>query len=260
MANQRQTACQIAVRVACVAVCIGTGELRMSMPDFARTETHPLADADVRFLIDHFPVPGRCFEDVLASVVSFPSTIESMLDSDFVVRRLLDTRELLLEVSPFLLFNVLLRQTLPGPRTRTERKVINYLANLLCLFIDTRRVYRIHAGEAAGHGYLWEMIAAAQQAHGERRFLILSHIGNYSLYLSGVFHDGIHQRQRHGRRSIGIDYYTDFGRAYFELAAAHDLARRYRLQDVFNALSSRFDRYQQALYRVREVRQSAALR
>lgn len=226
----------------------------MPVPDFARTETHPLSEADLRFLIEHFPVPGRRFEDVAAAVVSFPSTIESMLDSEYVRRRVLDSRELLLEVTPFLLFNVMLRQALPGPRSRTDRKVINYLANLLCLFIDTERVFRVHAQATQRHVYLWEMIEAAQRAGSERRFLIHSHIGNYSLYLSGVFRDWIHHRQSRGRRSIGLEHYTSFGRAYFELAAGHDLARRYWLQDVFRELAAKFDHYQQALHRLRDAR------
>ena len=52
-----------------------------------------------------------------------------MLESDHVLQRILERRGLLLEVSPFLLFNVLLRQTLPRRRTALERKVINYLAD-----------------------------------------------------------------------------------------------------------------------------------
>lgn len=223
----------------------------MSRPDFARTDTGALSDADLQFLMDNFPLPGRDFQEIAEAVNQFPSTLESMLESDFVLEALLDSRELLLRVSPFLFFNAVLRRALPARRrSPIERKAINYVANLLCVFIHSDRLHRFQAHEQRAFVYLWEMIEEAERADPRRRFLIYSHIGNYSLYLSGLFADWIRHRHRYGRRSVDLKFYSDFGRAYFERASDHQMARTYELDDVFLHLADAFDDYRRALHQL----------
>lgn len=220
----------------------------MHRPDFACTDTGALSDTDLQFLVDNFPLPGRSVEAIADAIVEFPSTIESMLESKFVIDTLLDNRTLLLRVSPFLFFNVLLRHALPARRRNpTERKTINYVANLLCLFIHTDRLYLFQTHEQRAFTYLWEMIDEAERAEPRHRFLIYSHIGNYSLYLSGVFADWLEHRHRHGRRIMHPGFYRDFGRAYFERASSHHMARQYGLDGVFAHLAGAFDDYRHAL-------------
>ena len=223
----------------------------MSRPDFARTDTGGLTEDDLQFLMDNFPLPGRSFEEIAEAINQFPSTLESILESDFVIQKLLGSRELLLRISPFLFFNAVLRRALPARRrSRIERKAINYIANLLCVFIHTDRLHRFQAHEQRAFVYLWEMIEEAERADPRRRFLIYSHIGNYSLYLSGLFADWIRHRHRFGRRSVDLKFYSDFGRAYFERASDHQMARTYELDDVFAHLAGAFEDYRHALQRL----------
>jgi hypothetical protein len=56
-----------------------------------------------------------------------------------VPRKIFENRQELLEISPFLLFSVLLRACIGGARTATDRAVVNYLANLLTLPPGGRR-------------------------------------------------------------------------------------------------------------------------
>lgn len=219
----------------------------MSRPDFAVTDVHALQQRDLRFLIDHFPAPGRSYEEIAGLFTRIPTTVESMLDSEFVLRGILESRSLLIDVSPFLLFNVLLRQVLGSGRAPLDRRVIHYLANLLSLFVHADRAHRIAPHEHETCSYLVEMIDKATTADARRRFLIYSHIGNYSLYLSGLFPQWIEHRHRYKRRPVDTGYYIDFGRAYFERAATHPLARKYGLDEVFLRLALLFDHYQRAL-------------
>ncbi len=219
-------------------------------PDFACTDIGRLTDKDLRFLIDNFPAPGGSFEEMAALVHELPTTIESMLDSDFLVRRILERRDLLLDVSPFLLFNVMLRQVLDHRRSRDERGIINYIANLLSLFVHTERLYRVAPGDEQTHAYLVEMIGEAENADPRRQFLIYAHIGNFALFLTGMFPGWIEHRHRYHRRSVDKRFYTDFGRAYFEMAANHPLAEAYQLDSVFFRLAFLFEDYQQAVNRM----------
>jgi len=216
-------------------------------PDFAHTGVDRLATRDLRFLLEHFPEPGRSYEEIARLLNELPTTLESLLGSEYVSRQILERRDRILEISPFLLFSVLLRQTITERRNAEERRVINYLANLLSLFARSDRLYRLSDEDRESYEYLVDLIAAANDAEPRRRFLAYAHIGNYSLYLTGLFPRFIEHRRRYRRRPVDARYYTDLGRRYFQEAAHHPLAREYRLSDVFLRLALLFDHYRRAL-------------
>ena len=57
----------------------------MRRPDFARTQLQPLADGDLRFLIESFPRPASSYEEIARILDTLPNTLESVLTSDSVV-------------------------------------------------------------------------------------------------------------------------------------------------------------------------------
>lgn len=219
----------------------------MHRPDFACSNLDPLHSRDLRFLIEHFPEPGRNYEQIVEGLHRFPNTLESILDSDYVALEILQRRDELLDISPFLLFNVLLRRTLGRPRGQTDRSVINYLANLLALFVHTDRVHRIARGDSEEYEYLFDLAAAVPDADSRREFLLHSHIGNYSLYLTGMFPGWIEHRYRYKRRPVSVDYYVDMGRAHFQQAARHPMAQEFSMDRVFFRLALMFDSYRTGL-------------
>ncbi len=219
-------------------------------PDFARTDLSALDREDLTFLLERFPRSGESYAEIADVLEQLPSTLESMLDSDFVLRAVLGRRGELLRVSPFLLFNVLLRRTLADHRSRAERRVVNYIANLLALFVRSDRLYRAVPGDAEPRRYIVELIEDAAEADSRKRFLIHAHVGNYALFLSGLFPRWIEHRHRYRRRAVDRGFYVDFGRAYYQEASRHPLAREYRLEDVFFRLAVLFEQYVGALNRM----------
>lgn len=219
----------------------------MKTPDFAHAELDRLEDRDLKFIIENFPEPGRSYEEIADAILTLPSTLESLLNSEYLYDRLWNRRELVLEVSPFLFFNVLLRRCWKERPSALERKVINYLANLLCIFVKTDRLYRVQTRDSQTNEYVYQLIEEAQTADSRRQFLIYSHIGNYSLFLTGLFPQWIEHRHRFKRRPVTAQYYIDFGRSYFHQASAHNLARQFQLDDVFLRLSMMFDAYKTTL-------------
>lgn len=220
----------------------------MKWPDFARTDLSELSDRDVRFLVEHFPSPGQSYEEIARVLGELPTTIDSMISSQALVDKVLYERHRILTISPFLLFNVLLRQVSPEVRDALERRVIHYLANLLALFVRAERVYRVEEGDPETYEYLVELIAEGNRAGPQRRFLVQAHIGNYALYLTGLFWRWLEHRYRFGRRPIDPDYYAQLGSSGFRQAAADPRAAEHGLDDVFLRLSLGFDRYRQLLY------------
>jgi len=222
----------------------------MPRPDFAHTDLRRLEDRDLRFVVENFPVPGRSYEEISQLIDSLPTTVESMLSSEYLYRTVCDQNRLLIDVSPFLLFSVLLRRCLADHRTRDDQRIINYMANLLSLFVHTDRLYRVQPGDAETREYIVDLIQEAQQANERRQFHIYSHIGNYSLFLTGLFPRWIEYRHRYGRRPVDVQYYVDFGRAYFQRASEHPMAKELGLDEVFLRLALLFDSYKAALNRM----------
>lgn len=222
----------------------------MRKPDFACTALDQLEQTDLRFLIENMPHGGGSYEEIARLLETMPSTLESMLTSDYVYALIRDRRNLVLSISPFLLFGVLLRRSLEAPRTPVERRVINYLANLLALFVRTERLYRVEDG-ADPQAYVVELLQGLAEAEPRRQFVTYAHIGNYALWLTGLQGAWLEQRHRYGRRPVDARYYESQGRAYFDRAAHHALAREFGLDDVFLRLAFTFDHYRAGLDRMR---------
>jgi hypothetical protein len=87
--------------------------------------------------------------------------------------------------------------------------------------------------------HFFEMISALQAADDSTRFVIRAHIGNYSLFLAGVFPERIRWRAER-RGAPDLPYYEALGQTSFRLASDHRLARQYDLVPVFATLAERF--------------------
>jgi hypothetical protein len=95
-------------------------------------------------------------------------------------------------------------------------------------------------GQSGRLRYFFEMLTALEKADDHTAFCIRAHIGNHSLFLSGVFPG--HIRHRTERRAApGLEYYQELGRASFRAASHHRLAAQYDLAHVFDILSERFE-------------------
>ncbi len=215
----------------------------MQRPDFAHADLERLTGADLRLMLEAFPAPARNYSEIAGLFDKLPPAMASALGSEWLFRRVFESRDEYLGISPFLLFCVLLYRYWPEPPRGDERKVVFYLANLLSPFVRADRVLRVQPQEKDTYAYIIDLIAESLQADSNRQFLIHSHIGNYALFLAGIFPRWITHRHRYKHRPQNLRSYADFGSGYFQQAAAHRLAREYRLDGVFMRLAMLFDRY-----------------
>lgn len=191
---------------------------------------------DVDFIIAAL---GRGAGDAecLTRLLADEDTRDLLLDDERLFRALLEHRGCL-RVSARLYFYVLVRQVLRGAGI-TERAVTDYVAELLAEFSETERSRLRVPGRPGALDYFFEMLAALQTADDHTRFQLRAHIGNQTLFLSGIFPDRIRARaERKGFPDLG--YYESLGRASFRAASDHRLARKYALEDVFATLAERF--------------------
>lgn len=219
----------------------------MQAPDFAQWASPRFTHQDLLFLFEHFPVSGVDPVAAAQRVIEQPSTLDSVLEADYVFDAIQDRQQLWLEVSPKLFFNVLLRHCLPGRRLAGERQAIHYLANLLGLFADAERLHRIAPDDQGDYQYLVDLVAAAAQASPERCFLVQSHIGNYAMFTAGICAEWVEHRHRYKHRPVTVDYYCKMGQSYYFTASKHPLATEFGVQPIFRELAERFGYYREGL-------------
>ena len=95
-------------------------------------------------------------------------------------------------------------------------------------------------------------IGAIESADPQRSFLVRAHLGNYALWMSGVFPDYIELR-RWRRGGPDLDYYEEMGRRGFTLAADHRLAAQHGLTALFEAAAARFPVLRPALNNISDA-------
>jgi hypothetical protein len=169
---------------------------------------------------------------------------DSLLDSPDLLERLLTVRSMLLP-SEALFFYVLVRQTLSRFGLE-DRDLADYLAALLLEFGQRDRAWRIDWNDDQRHRYLVDILSDLEASAGDRRFKVMVHLGNYALWLSGLFPDYIAAR-RLRKAGPDVSYYDALGRRGFGLASDHALAHHYGLDSVLRTASDRFPALRSAL-------------
>lgn len=152
-------------------------------------------------------------------------------------------------VPPGLAFYIMVRHTLLESGL-DNRELADYVASLLVEFAVSGRAYRIARHDDKSYRYLVELVADLEEEGSERRqFLLRAHLGNFSLWLSGLFPDYVIARV-HRKGAPGLDYYEDLGATGYRMASQCDLAERYDLTRVYREVAQGFRAVRRALNRV----------
>jgi hypothetical protein len=201
--------------------------------------------ADARFLIwllsrgsevEREREEARLREDGIDSILDDPRTLNAVLTgSKFSSAR------------PELVFYVLVRHALLEDGI-TDRGVADYLSALLSAFGRGGRAYHI-ADDSAEYRYLVDIAAAAEQSTGRRAFLLRAHLGEFALWLSGVFPDHIAARV-HRRAAPPLSYYEEMGSAGYRQAARFTEAEQHGIAELYRNCADFFPALRIALNRV----------
>jgi hypothetical protein len=182
--------------------------------------------------------------DCLVQLLADEDTRDLILDDETLFHALLE-RGGCLRVSSHFYFYILVRHVFKRSGI-ADRTVADYVAEVLAEFARAERSRCLLPGQTQSLDYFFEMLSALQTADEHTRFHLRAHIGNYSLFLSGVFPDRI--RVRAERRGFpDLKYYEALGRTHFRVAGEHRLAQRYEVADLFGTLSDRFETTRRAL-------------
>lgn len=127
-----------------------------------------------------------------------------------------------------------------------DRRLADYVAAMLMHFGMRGNAHRVSATDDQVYDNLAALLADVDDPDGRRSFLVRTHLGNYALWLSGMFPDYIeHRRWRRG--GPDLDYYEEMGRRGYQLAAGHRLADDHGLATLFATAADRFGLLRAAL-------------
>jgi hypothetical protein len=121
----------------------------------------------------------------------------------------------------------------------SDATVSDYVAALLLHFGMRDRALRISETDDQTYSTAAEIVADVDDHNPTRAFHARAHMGNYALWLSGVFPDYIEQR-RLRRGGPDLDYYEEMGRTGFMLAADSRIAAEHNVAQLFRHVAERF--------------------
>ena len=128
----------------------------------------------------------------------------------------------------------------------SERMIADYVAALIMHFGMRDRAWRVSDADDQIYVALADLAADLDDPDGRRSFLVRTHLGNYALWLSGLFPDYVeHRKWRRG--GPDLDYYEEMGRRGFQLAADHRLAENHGLATLYATAAERFGLLRAAL-------------
>ncbi len=180
----------------------------------------------------------------LVQLLAAEESRDLILDDEKLVHALLENPGCL-RVSSHFYFYALVRHVFR--RAGIENcAVADYVAEVLAQFSLQERTRCRVPGKPEPLDYFFEMLASLPAADDRTRFLIRAHMGNQSLFVTGIFPERIRaQAERRGFPDLA--YYEALGRSSFQAASDHRLARKYALTPIFSELADQFQTTRRAL-------------
>lgn len=152
------------------------------------------------------------------------------------------------------LFDLFLIKTLYVDRGSRDAYVLDYLSNLLAGFLFARDLFPLAQNNQRRAFMLSDLLEEMQhQTHFQNLFEAYRKLGDYSLFIVGVFPASQKRRRRASRwyktsaPVVDVGYHVSMGKQYYQWAASHELAEATAQRPVLGRLSQYFETYMEAL-------------
>ena len=198
---------------------------------------------DIEFILEVLR-PKVNSRDCLIQLLADEESRDLILDNEALLHAILEHRNCL-RISTHFYFYILVRQVFKRSGI-DERKVADYVAEVLADFSKAEQMQLRVNGQGRPLDYFFEMLSALQTADETTRFFIRAHIGNHSLFMTGVFPDRIRHRAEY-KGAPDLKYYEELGVASYRAARDHRLAHKYDVAEVYDVLAERFQTTRRAL-------------
>lgn len=150
--------------------------------------------------------------------------------------------------SPAVIFYVLVRQALLEAGV-DDAGTADLVASVVLAFGQGGRAYRVRDDDEREYHYLVDLVDRIGSVTEAEAFVVRTHLGNYSLWLSGLFPDYLESRARR-RGAPPISYYERLGATGYRAAARSPQAAALGVDGVFDDVGRAFGRVRGALNQV----------
>lgn len=171
-------------------------------------------------------------ETMLKKWILDKESITDMLDNDLVYEYLIQKKSKK-QISAALYYYIIIRRALVEHGVDAT-DIAEYMASLVEEFSIGNRAFKIATHDDDQYEYLIDLSKDIQIYGGDRAFLLSSHLGNYALWISGIFPQYI------DNKGISTSYYDMMGIRGFKMASVHPMAKQYDLIDVLEGLSASY--------------------
>jgi hypothetical protein len=148
------------------------------------------------------------------------------------------------------LFADLVAKELPG-----DREVAAYVGDLLIDFVHADNLYRIHNSRGKRLEEVGEMLVESNPVldapSSDREREVRKHIGDYTLFLTGLFPEYVATLPRRGLRLDSFIDYVKAGKESYRIVAAFDQFEYRHVAPLFRRLAEQFEYCVHGLNRVK---------
>ena len=126
-----------------------------------------------------------------------------------------------------------------------DREISNYVAALLVDFTHVDRLYRVRNAEGKRLEEVADMLIESNpMLHAPSFFCereVRKHIGDYTLFLTGLFPEYVQKQQRRGMRADAFVDYMQAGKESYRIVASFDQFEFRDIAPVFRRMAEQFE-------------------
>jgi hypothetical protein len=131
-----------------------------------------------------------------------------------------------------------------------------YVANLLAEFCETETLYKIKSADGRPLCDLGEMLLESDPVYGpapsfDRERQVRKHIGDYSLFFTGMFPEGLNQYRLRRSRLEGLIDFVRAGKESYFIVSKFEHFEYAKVAPLFRKMSQEFERLVYGLNQVK---------
>ncbi|HWG19076.1 MAG TPA: hypothetical protein VG225_01015 [Terracidiphilus sp.] len=144
-------------------------------------------------------------------------------------------------------FHQAVRNSYEGKLGLNDPDVTSYVARLLCEFSRSDKLYKVRDEMGRPIAELEQMMTAADPIHGtapsfDAERLIRKHIGDYSLFVAGMYPEAVEPWRRHRRNHPRLEELVRAGKESYYIVSQFNLFEYEQEAPLFGRLSDWFER------------------
>jgi hypothetical protein len=127
-----------------------------------------------------------------------------------------------------------------------DQQIVGYVAHLLTEFCDAEQLFKIHSAEGKPLRDVGEMIIESNPVYGpapsfDRERQVRKHIGDYTLFYTGMFPESINHDRLRRHRVEGLIDWMKAGKESYYIVSKFEYFEYAKVAPMFASLSSHFE-------------------